>query len=664
MKRIVSAILFVMLLTGMLCSASRIMPVGAVETIYIRADGSVDPPSAPIQRNGDNYVLTDDINCSGDGIVIQRSNMILDGANHTIHGQWGSIGGYHYGTNITGVSNVAVTRFGIRNFYRGMGVDGSSNITVADSYIYENNVGVDLHLSSNISITGTCICRNSPMNYGATGIDGSSLDNIIIRNCTFGGNVGSSLSNVTCCTLSENSIADRLGFGVGGSNCTVSGNKFTTYYYVASSMFSKALVLGGSFNEVYGNTFRGFLLYPYLQGGPSVFLSGSSNKVYHNNFMGNITYYALIDWTNPAYANSWDDGYPSGGNYWSNASSVDDMSGQGQDEFGSDGIIDVPCVINENNTDHYPLTVPWGPVSEYHSGTWEESPNFTPLGWRNITYIVVHVMDGHIDSAINWFKDPMSNVSAHYLISQEGEIVQMVREKDIAWHAGNWTYNQQSIGIEHEDQGSWNTPNWVPEKLYQASAALVRNLCEKYGIPKDRMHIIGHNEVPGVVKPCPGPYWDWGYFMGLVNGTLAPRTFVVQLDSTDYPVSVLSNSTASDFIFTQVPPVISINFTAPSGTHGFCNLTVPQNLLKGNPWTIEINGNSSTPFTQTDNTTHTFLSFTFTHSSTINVKVEGTWVIPEFSSFLILSPLFMIATLLAVIIYKRETEPWATAAAA
>jgi nitrous oxidase accessory protein NosD len=63
--------------------------------------------------------------------------------------------------------------------------------------------------------------------------------------------------------------------------------------------------------------------------------------------------------TSPAQPNTWDDGYPSGGNYWSNYTGIDEYSGPSQNETGSDGIGDTPYVIDENNTDRYPLMAPF-----------------------------------------------------------------------------------------------------------------------------------------------------------------------------------------------------------------------------------------------------------------------------------------------------------------
>jgi len=69
-----------------------------------------------------------------------------------------------------------------------------------------------------------------------------------------------------------------------------------------------------------------------------------------------------LAWTNPGIQpsrNTWDEEYPSGGNYWSDYSGVDKKSGANQDRHGSDGIGDTPCVIDKNNQDNYPLIRPF-----------------------------------------------------------------------------------------------------------------------------------------------------------------------------------------------------------------------------------------------------------------------------------------------------------------
>ncbi|MBV9847722.1 MAG: N-acetylmuramoyl-L-alanine amidase [Kutzneria sp.] len=133
-----------------------------------------------------------------------------------------------------------------------------------------------------------------------------------------------------------------------------------------------------------------------------------------------------------------------------------------------------------------------------------------------INVVVIHVTQETFDDAVKIFQDPARAVTAHYIVrSADGYINQMVREHDIAWHAGNWDYNTRSIGIEHE--GWVDKPEYFTDAMYRASAALTRSVCDRYRIPRDRNHIIGHVEVPGATHTDPGPYWDWTRYMNLVN---------------------------------------------------------------------------------------------------------------------------------------------------
>ncbi|MFJ2033617.1 N-acetylmuramoyl-L-alanine amidase [Streptosporangium sp. NPDC087985] len=133
-----------------------------------------------------------------------------------------------------------------------------------------------------------------------------------------------------------------------------------------------------------------------------------------------------------------------------------------------------------------------------------------------IDRIVIHVTQGSYAGTISWFQNPAAQVSAHYVVrSSDGDITQMVREKDRAWHAGN--YNSRSVGIEHE--GYVDNASWFTDAMYRASAALTRNIADRYGIPKDRTHIVGHVEVPGADHTDPGRYWDWARYMQLVTGS-------------------------------------------------------------------------------------------------------------------------------------------------
>lgn len=158
----------------------------------------------------------------------------------------------------------------------------------------------------------------------------------------------------------------------------------------------------------------------------------------------------------------------------------------------------------------------------------------------DINLIVIHTTEATtLESTISWFKNPDSDVSSHYLIGPKGKIIQMVREKDIAWHARE--YNDISIGIEHV--GKTNNPNWAAKEMYQASAELVRHLTQEYGIPRDRSHIKGHDELHN--KTDPGKFWDWDLFMSLVTGkkevTSSNSTGVTQVPAENIAIRVLTN---------------------------------------------------------------------------------------------------------------------------
>ncbi|MFJ4898437.1 MULTISPECIES: N-acetylmuramoyl-L-alanine amidase [unclassified Streptomyces] len=133
-----------------------------------------------------------------------------------------------------------------------------------------------------------------------------------------------------------------------------------------------------------------------------------------------------------------------------------------------------------------------------------------------VQYVIIHVTQETFSDAVAIFQNPAKQVSAHYVVrSVDGYIDQCVREQNIAWHAGNWDYNTRSIGIEHE--GYVDQPEYFTDAMYEKSALLTASVCDRYGIPKDRAHILGHVQVPGTDHTDPGPNWDWVRYIRLVN---------------------------------------------------------------------------------------------------------------------------------------------------
>ncbi|MYS21290.1 N-acetylmuramoyl-L-alanine amidase [Streptomyces sp. SID4948] len=149
-----------------------------------------------------------------------------------------------------------------------------------------------------------------------------------------------------------------------------------------------------------------------------------------------------------------------------------------------------------------------------------------PADGETINQIVIHDTESSYASAVSSFQDPTAYASSHYIVrASDGLVTQLVPTKDTAWHAGNKTVNMHSIGIEHEGYAI-KSGSWYSEPEYESSAQLVRYLSALYNIPRDREHIIGHDDVPGPLDDYvggmhwdPGPYWDWNHYMTLV---LAP----------------------------------------------------------------------------------------------------------------------------------------------
>jgi parallel beta-helix repeat protein len=224
------------------------------------ADGSIQPSTAPIYSvDNVTYTLTDNIAgvpASSNAIIIERDNIIVDGAGHTLQGTQAYVS---TGIALDGISNVTIknmniTAFGLVAIY----LYSSSNNSIVGNNIANNGVGIWLDSSSNNTVTGNDITAN-----------------------------------------------DEAGI---------------------------------------------------------VLDSSSSNAIYNNNFINNAVQASIITTAN----NTWDNGYPSGGNYWSDYTGLDQKCGPSQDHPGSDGIGDMPYVIDSENQDNYPLMNPWTPPSGHN----------------------------------------------------------------------------------------------------------------------------------------------------------------------------------------------------------------------------------------------------------------------------------------------------------
>ena len=180
--------------------------------------------------------------------------------------------------------------------------------------------------------------------------------------------------------------------------------------------------------------------------------------------------------------------------------------------------------------------------TDYPNAIWIPAPecNYEERT-KEVSAVVIHYTEGSYAGCISWFQNCESSVSAHYVIrSSDGQVAQMVREKDKAWHAR--TANGYTIGVEHEAYG--DIISFFTEAMYASSADLMRNICSRYetidghrtfyrdtlddgtalntglhdlGGENACVKIRGHQHYPDQTHTDPGPYWNWNYYYKLIN---------------------------------------------------------------------------------------------------------------------------------------------------
>jgi parallel beta-helix repeat protein len=309
-----ATLLLLLIFCSFLVAISNIEPVRASEAIYIRADGTVEGTDK-IQRNGNIYTFTDNINGS---IVVERDNLVVDGAGYTLQGDGSGRGIdlYDDSTSIT-VKNMQIVHF---NF--GIHLSNASYSIIESNYIANNFEGIRINGGFNNTIIGNTITNNSD---NGISVFFNTRNNLISGNKITNNWVGVlfqlySSSN----TLSENFITANNGMGIwldGGSNNRIIRNNIT-------------------------------------DNAKGVFISATKNStVYHNNFVNN-TFHVYIYGNDPVIS-MWDNGVQ--GNYWDTYTGVDN---------DGDGIGETPYVIDENNQDNYSL------INEFII---PEFPSWTPL---------------------------------------------------------------------------------------------------------------------------------------------------------------------------------------------------------------------------------------------------------------------------------------------
>ena len=213
-----------------------------------------------------------------------------------------------------------------------------ANVTVSNVSIAGTDVGIEMAFVEDAIITGGNLSSNEKRGlFAYYSVNITATDSDFSRN-----EIGVRLigSNVT---VTNNSVSsNKYGIQINSCDISVVGNKISNNVGGIRVDNSSALTITG--NNVSSNINFG------------IRLLGSTNiTVYHNNIVNNTI--QAVD--GAGNENSWDNGYPSGGNYWSDYTGVDNCSGPNQDNCPDpDGIGDTPYVIDADSQDRYPLMLP------------------------------------------------------------------------------------------------------------------------------------------------------------------------------------------------------------------------------------------------------------------------------------------------------------------
>jgi N-acetyl-anhydromuramyl-L-alanine amidase AmpD len=192
-----------------------------------------------------------------------------------------------------------------------------------------------------------------------------------------------------------------------------------------------------------------------------------------------------------------------------------------------------PSFSRSAETDPCARKPPANPA-DHAAAVWRPSPNFNERmagEGGKVHMVIIHTCEGSYTGCWSWLTNPASQVSAHYVVNEDGtEVSQLVREAQRAWHIGA-TYadtlngghdrhltgvqsNHFTIGVEHggyASQASW------PVAQIDASAKLVCEVTRRWSIPRDRFHIVGHAQLQPYNRSDPGKSWPWAEYLARIQ---------------------------------------------------------------------------------------------------------------------------------------------------
>jgi len=481
----------------------------------------------------------------------------------------------------------------------------------------------------------------------------SNVSDVEIKGFTIQNGGESPQSGIQIASCIRNTIRDCVirnnGLGIylhKSNDSVIVGNK------IVDSSWVGIYVRDSNNNDIHDNIIADNV---WLGGIYIATLSSTFNKLCRNNFINNS-----MNAQSLGSNTKWDNGAE--GNYWDDYSGVDS---------NGDGIGDTSYTFF-NDVDEYPLMEPWSLFRTF------------PVPWDGQTYYVTTFCNATVASFR--FNQSLSQISFNVTGPPEaigfcnvtipntllgGEFTVLVNESSIYYILNsNATHNSLYFTIEFQSTskvqitatevgsiitvsvnpstvtvGSEVTINGTitPVRLgvnvtisYRLSSGTWSTLATVKTDSNSRYTYIWTTNETGTYKIKTSWEGDSNTLPSesetlTIKVSMPQVVFPVTVDGLQFNVAIESSSTVSDFYFRKEAMEISFNVTGPSGTLGFCNVTIPMDLMKG-PWLILV-GIVETSYNQSSNGTHTFLYFTYTHT-THNIKIRGTWVVPEFPSWI------------------------------
>jgi len=561
-------------------------------------------------------------------------------------------------------NDVIIKGFSIRNsgqWYFGIYLADGDNGTIQYNNVMNNWYGIGLSWSSSNMIFGNNVIAN---NEDAIFLGSSSYNNISGNNITNNG-IGfwiswSSNNNV----VSENNIIANERQGI---MLDKSSNNIISVNNIISNKACGVYIRESSDNHIFGN---------YISNdGVGIYLNGSSNNmIFHNNFIDNGKH-VLID---GSFYNTWDDDYPSGGNYWSGYTGLDDRSGTNQNQPGSDGIGDSPYVIDENNMDWYPLMSPRGEIPE----------DFMPPKTSHDYIDFWHLTDFTITLTAT---DNLSGIAEIYYKINEGptKIVKVDGQPKIITEGANntleywsvdWAGNEEShhilMGIKLDKTAPTGSIIINKDATFTNSTSVTLTLTSTdatSGVYQVRYSNDGVWDTEPWETPLSTKTWTLPsgdgtktvYYQIKNNaGLISAYSDTIVLDTTAPTIGVPSRTPDEDILPEQE---VKISVTVTDAISGVKNVTLSYTTDNGITWTnLPMNYNPSTSLyeaTIPPQRVGTWVKYKIvTHDNAGNQATKDgadpycTYqVIPEFPPTTIL-PTLIILTTLAVALTKRKFE--------